>query len=695
MHEMDPRGFRRAIIFSYFPALGKTSKDTDYRCCQAVDKLMMKNIQTYLFAGIVAAILFCVGLPAVSLAAKDAFPHYPSIRTNVDFWEKVYSRYSSKQGILHDNKNLNIIYEVIDLKAYDLPGSRRVNKARIKRSKDQYVRILHRLARGNKPASKKEKRVAALFGPGANPKGFRKAVGNIRCQVGQKDRFRKGLIRSGAYLPTIRDIFRQKGLPRDLSFLPHVESSFNTAAYSKSGAAGIWQFTRSTGKRFMTIDYTVDERRDPIISSSAAAELLKKNYKKLGNWPLALTAYNHGVSGMMRAKRRHGNYEAIFKNHRSRLFRFASRNFYSEFLAAREVAKNYKKHFGNLKFHRPVNHPQIVLPGYMAINDIVKVLKVDKKDITRLNPSLRKPVLRGEKYIPKGFRLRLPADALMASAQTDFAIPPDMIKTRQKRSRFYRVEKGDTAGKIARMHRVPLNDLIMANSLGRRATIYPGQNLRLPAPGEIPKQLASVEKTKKKPEHLVSSKSSSPPPPKVETVVAASLPPAAASFETKRPEPIINPTLVIGDFQIKQVVTRNGKRTGVIQVAVEETIGHYADWLQVSAGEIRRLNGIRYGTHIRVDQRVKIPMDKISKEQFEEKRFEYHEELVQDFFNAFRVDQVQTYHIRKGDNIWKLCNEIFEVPLWLFQTYNVGLDLGDLKMSQPVRIPVVEKIASG
>ena len=91
---MDLRGFRRAIIFSLFPALEKTSKDTDYRCCQAVNKFMMKNIQTNLFAGIVAAILFCTGLPTVSFAKKDAFPLYPSIRINVGFWKKVYSKYS-------------------------------------------------------------------------------------------------------------------------------------------------------------------------------------------------------------------------------------------------------------------------------------------------------------------------------------------------------------------------------------------------------------------------------------------------------------------------------------------------------------------------------------------------------------------------------------------------------------------------
>ena len=148
------------------------------------------------------------------------------------------------------------------------------------------------------------------------------------------DRFREGLIRSGAYVDQIKEIFRSYGLPSDLAYLPHVESSFNPKAYSKFGAAGLWQFMRSTGKRFLEIDYTLDERRDPIRASHAAARLLKENYKALGTWPMAITAYNHGLAGMMRATRSKGNYEAIFKQYRSRLFKFASRNFYSEFLAA-------------------------------------------------------------------------------------------------------------------------------------------------------------------------------------------------------------------------------------------------------------------------------------------------------------------------------------------------------------------------
>jgi membrane-bound lytic murein transglycosylase D len=529
-------------------------------------------------------------------------------------------------------------------------------------------------------------------------------------------------------MPIIRRIFKQKVLPTDLAYLPHVESSFNTAAYSKFGAAGIWQFTRSTGRRYMTIDYTIDERRDPILSSLAAAELLKDNYKKLGEWPLALTAYNHGASGMMRAKRKYGTYEAIFKHHRSRLFGFASRNFYSEFLAAREVARNYERHFGKLNLHQPVDYPEIVLPGYMALDDLVTVLKVNAEEIQRLNPSLRKPVCLGEKYIPKGFRLRLPTDTLVASKGSRVDFPPETIKASQKRSLFYRVEKGDTAGKIARMHRVSLHDLIMANNLGRRAIIYPGQNLRLPGSGEKPSVLAHAGTPRKKdkataspepvfsepPEDETTRSPSSPDaetpeaslaslPPEVETAAASPSPEVetdaapvfAAKTKAPPPEPKINPTLVIGNLKIERVTKRKGRPIGVIQVAVEETLGHYADWLQVSASEIRHLNGIRFGQPIRIHQKVKIPLHKIAKDAFEEKRFEYHQELVQDFFSAFRVDQVQTYHIRRGDNIWKLCYEVFEVPLWLFQTYNAGLNLSDLRMSQMVRIPVIEKIASG
>ena len=214
-----------------------------------------------------------VSLPASAGRIDAEFPVYDGIRPNVVFWKKIYTQYSTTQGVIHDKKNLAIIYEVIDLKDRNRHGSRKINQQRIKKVKKKYRRILAKLAQGKAPGNLQEQRVAALFGSRAKPIDFRNAMRNLRCQVGQNDPFRQGIIRSGAYLSEMKQIFRDAGLPEDLVYLPHVESSFNPKAYSKFGAAGMWQFTRSTGKRFMRVGYEVDERRDPIRATHAAAAL--------------------------------------------------------------------------------------------------------------------------------------------------------------------------------------------------------------------------------------------------------------------------------------------------------------------------------------------------------------------------------------------------------------------------------------
>lgn len=246
--------------------------------------------------------------------AEDPFPQYEAIEPNIAFWETVYSVYPSTKGLIHDNLNLSIIYEVIDLLPQDQYGARKINRKRAKKAKEKYKKILDRLAQGYKPASVEERRVRNLWGTEPSPNVLQRASESIRFQLCQKDRFSSGVIRSGAYLEEIKKIFAQYNLPTDLAYLPHVESSFNYRAYSKFGAAGIWQFTRSTGRRFMTVDYTLDERRDPILSTHAAAKFLKENYELLGSWPLAITAYNHGTNGMLRAKKKFGGYGRIFQS---------------------------------------------------------------------------------------------------------------------------------------------------------------------------------------------------------------------------------------------------------------------------------------------------------------------------------------------------------------------------------------------
>jgi membrane-bound lytic murein transglycosylase D len=344
-------------------------------------------------------------------AASDPFPTFPCLEPTVRFWVDAYTRYSTTDGIIHDDTNLGIVYGVIDLLPPDRPGSQRANLERVRIAKKHYGKILAELAESGDSQDPEKRRIADLFGPEASRDAFREAIKNIRCQVGQRDRFELGLIRSGAFLQSIKDIFRTHGLPEDLSYLPHVESSFDLTACSKAGAAGIWQFTPSTGKKFLTVNKTVDERRDPIRSSEAAAKLLKHNYESLGDWPLALTAYNHGIAGMLRAKKVLGSYEAVFENYNGRSFKFASRNFYSEFLAARHVAENYTQYFSDLRLNRALEAREVVTNKRASVADLSRHYDVDLETLRILNPALGRLVLKGRRQVPKGYKLRLPADS--------------------------------------------------------------------------------------------------------------------------------------------------------------------------------------------------------------------------------------------------------------------------------------------
>jgi peptidoglycan lytic transglycosylase D len=375
-------------------------------------------------------------------AGRDEFPEFPSIRNNIKFWEKIYLTYSINTAVIHDQNDVTKIYDAVALVDKDFPDARNINNNRVKRIKEKYSQILLRLSAGSPPTNKDESRIAAMFkGPSAF-KEMRVAAENIRVQNGLKERFYEGAIRSIAYFKKFQQILKAYGVPEDLAYLPHVESSFNPQAYSKSGASGIWQFTRSTGKQYMTINRRVDQRRDPFISTRAAAKLLKKNYEALGSWPLAITAYNYGTSGMMRAAQAHGDYVDIFKNYREGYFKFASRNFYSEFLAARNIAKKLVgKQLPNRKTIAASSaHPRTVNDG-----PSVKAIKATRTKLIVSQPSRPIKHLRAVSH-----------------------------------PRFYVVRQGDTAGSIAAAHNISVHRLCKENNLGPKAVIRIGQNLKIP-----------------------------------------------------------------------------------------------------------------------------------------------------------------------------------------------------------------------
>lgn len=631
---------------------------------------------------VITILLFTPLLTIADESGTDPFPLYPSITTNVDFWKTIYSKYTTQQGVIHDADNLNIVYEVINLNPTSKRGARRYNSKLIRSTIKKYKTALENLAKGQGPNSKEEIHVASLYGKNLDPLVLLEATDNIRFQRGQADRFKNGIIRSGRYFDRIKEILKQSGVPEDLAYLPHVESSFNYNAYSKFGAAGIWQFTYGTGKRYMKIDYTVDERRDPIIATYAAAKLLKENYEKLGNWALAITAYNHGVNSMLRAQKEKGDYETILNEYEGRRFKFASKNFYSEFLAARDVAKFSDTYFGPIKQENPFPSYTITMPGFVPVKKIAAYFETDINSIRYLNPALRRPVFEDQKYIPKGYKLRVPAKE--KTKELAATMPPDIFEEKQKRSRFYYVRKGDVAGSIARRHGITLDELIRANNLNRRATIYVGQNLRIPGPGD---KLPPAEQAP--PETTVASLSK-----KNKKDLNGRSFPTAEIMENGEAKlnADVNLSVVTGNLNVKSVFKRQNILYGIIRVDTGETLGHYAEWLEISTQSIRNLNKFRYGKMIEFNDRVIIPLDKISKEVFEERRYEYHKEFEEDFLSAFKIDSVTTYVIKRGDNIWSLCQNTFELPFWLIRKYNPNLDLYRLKPLQKIIVPVVDKI---
>jgi membrane-bound lytic murein transglycosylase D len=425
---------------------------------------------------------FCLSVASANFSyethtvSKYHFTTPPGLADQVNFWKKIYSEYTTRHAVIHDMRELGIVYEVVYLG--DKPLSRRSREKKLEKVKKKYKQILRRINKTKNKSSLKgeDLRIYKLV-----KKDFHKATRQIRAQLGLKDRFKAGIERSGLYLTEILRILKKNNLPEELSVLPHVESSFQLGAYSSAGAAGIWQFTRSTGRLFMRVGYDVDERRDPILASHAAAKLLKKNFQGINSWPLAITAYNHGLQGMKRAKKRHGSdISKIVRNYKSRTFGFASRNFYAEFLAALHVVKNQNKYFPNLNIQKAHRRVSIRLPNYIHVNTAMNYFGMTREEIAESNPSLRRPVLNGEKRIPKGFVFQAPSSKL-DNLQTKYdKIPQRVLYSKQLRSKWYTVRRGDTLSGVALRFGTTVRSLKAYNSIGRRNKIYIGQVLQLP-----------------------------------------------------------------------------------------------------------------------------------------------------------------------------------------------------------------------
>lgn len=668
-----------------------------------------------------AALLLLLGT-IQTLFADELFPVSPDLQHRVDFWIKVFSKYGRDQVIIHDTDHMNVIYDVVDLT--DGTGTRRSRFGRVDAARKEIRAALQRLSRITIPSDTlkltlRERQIYSLWSFSTDPRKFAKAAENIHLQYGVRELFTRGLQRSGAYLDSMQAIFRSHGLPEDLCYLPHVESAFNPRAYSKAGAAGIWQFTRSTGRLYLKIDYAIDERFDPFLATHAAARLMHYNHNQLGSWPLAITAYNHGTGGIARAKKQvdSDDLAEIIDEYDGRRFGFASKNFYAEFLAARELGKNYRSYFGEVELEKPVIHQLFELPSYSTLDALARKFKMNKDVIADLNPALRRPILKSARRIPKGYVLRLPLQPGIDPASLYAQLPADEKYDEQVSDRYYVVEKGDNLGRIAREFNTTVGTLMDLNDISNPRRLRVGQLLELPAPRR-PAGEAAVPAPSTQPPVLIPPAAVATPaaereelPGSADAEVATAAPadtmPRAdlltlAREHAGRDGTIYGPTAPDAEGHPPPApsnwrfeVDFTEPAGGTITVQDEETIGHISEWLGITPQRLRALNGLGSGARLTVGKKIKVVFSATTPAEFHRRRLEFHRALQEDFFSNFRVDSTGTYTVKPGDAIWSLCNRTFDAPFWLLQRYNRGEDLLVLKPGQTIIYPLLSPLSEG
>jgi membrane-bound lytic murein transglycosylase D len=355
------------------------------------------------------------GVSKVSYDSSGPFPVPEEIQPNVDFWRHVYGVWGRGQVAFHDNEYMGVVYEVARLPGTVQEGYTNEQKAWVKSREAMYrdrLRSLETKVRQREPLTATDKELLAKIEQGAGKGAVYGAEDRLRSQRGVRERFKRGLEISGRYDPRFREIMRAQGVPEDLAYLPHVESSFQTHARSSVGAAGIWQFMPATGRDYgMRVDRTIDERLDPITCADGAARYLSAAHRKLGSWPLAITSYNHGKGGMANAKAQYGdNIGKIVRHYNGRAFGFASRNFYASFVAAREVADHPGRYFPEgVSYDAPWSYERLVLRSPMPAKHVASHYGVSTASLADANLHWRERAVDSRSHLPAGSTVWLPA----------------------------------------------------------------------------------------------------------------------------------------------------------------------------------------------------------------------------------------------------------------------------------------------
>jgi len=289
------------------------------------------------------------------------------------------------------------------------------------------------------------------------------------------------------YFPIYEKAFHDAGIPEEIKFLSIVESELNPNAVSRVGATGPWQFMYTTGKNFgLNIDSYVDERRDPIQASYAAAAYIKDAYQEFGDWLLAIASYNCGKSSVERAIEKANALD--FWSIREYLPQ-ETRNYVPAYIAITYVMNYYNRyHITPRVCSYAINTDTVLVNKFVSLSNIARVLDVDTKQLAILNPAYTRLIVNGTPTVPK--RMIIPqvtkekysalynalnGESLTVASTPVYSDPDDA----QQIPTFHKVKRGETLARIADKYGVDLTDLKEWNHVSKAV---PGKTLRLSAP---------------------------------------------------------------------------------------------------------------------------------------------------------------------------------------------------------------------
>jgi len=473
--------------------------------------------------------------------------------------------------------------------------------------------------------------------------------------------FEKWLSRSRRYAPLILKTMREDGLPEDLIYLAMIESGFSPKATSWVGAAGVWQFMPYTGKNYgLKVDHWVDERRDIVLATHAAAAYLKELHQIFGSWYLAAASYNAGEGRTLRVVResRTRNFWQLIREKGN--FRAETRNYVPKMIAAALISKNPEKYgFTNIQYEEPLTWEKVSIPAGVDLRAVASVAKMDYEELKLLNPELRRAITPPS---ADSWNIRVPPN------KKDILLANHAELKGRKHGHFitHKLRRGETLSHVSRKYGVDARTIMDLNQISNPRRLRQGQSLQIPVDYEEGKSRSKASKSTWKPQ-AVSSTTTNSDEAGVDLYEVRSgdnLSDIAKRFGTdiatlKKLNGMRGTRINAGQKLKVPSGSKSAQSGASIQIHRVKSGEHLTLLAQrhgTSVSELKRINGLKKGT-IYVGQRLKVP-----------------------------APSFKHYRVRRGDTLWNL-SEKFNVPIDDLKQANDISRGRDLQAGDRIRIP--------